>query len=86
MILTVLILLPLVGALVTAFVPTAVARLVGLGFAAATLVVGIVVDRPPTAEEPPSTTPSTPTRSKVVRPPTSDPPGRTTTASLIASP
>ena len=43
MILTVLILLPLVGALVTAFVPAAVARLVGLGFAAATLVAGIVV-------------------------------------------
>ena len=42
MILTVLILLPLVGALVTAFVPAAVARLVGLGFAAATLVAGIV--------------------------------------------
>ena len=43
MILTVLILLPLVGALVTAAVPAAVARLVGLGFAAATLVTGIVV-------------------------------------------
>lgn len=42
MILTVLILLPLVGALVTAFVPDALARLVGLGFAAATLVAGIV--------------------------------------------
>ena len=42
MILTVLILLPLVGALVTAFAPAAVARLVGLGFAAATLVAGIV--------------------------------------------
>ena len=43
MFLTVLILLPLVGALVTAVVPAAVARLVGLGFAAATLVTGIVV-------------------------------------------
>jgi NADH:ubiquinone oxidoreductase subunit 5 (subunit L)/multisubunit Na+/H+ antiporter MnhA subunit len=43
MILTVLILLPLLGALVTAFVPSAVARLVGLGFAAATLVAGAVV-------------------------------------------
>jgi NADH-quinone oxidoreductase subunit M len=42
MILTVLILLPLVGALVTAFAPAAFARLVGLGFAAATLVAGIV--------------------------------------------
>ena len=42
MILTVLILLPLVGALVTAFVPGALARTVGLGFAAATLVAGIV--------------------------------------------
>ena len=42
MTLTVLILLPLVGALVTAFVPGALARLVGLGFAAATLVAGIV--------------------------------------------
>ena len=51
------------------------------GHGAATL------DRPPTAAEPPSTTPSTPTRSKVARPPTSsDLPGRTTTASLIASP
>ena len=43
MILAVLMLLPLVGALVTAFVPAAVARLVCLGFAAATLVAGIVV-------------------------------------------
>ena len=42
MILTILILLPLVGALVTAFVPAAVARLVGLGVAAATLADGIV--------------------------------------------
>ncbi|WP_210650020.1 NADH-quinone oxidoreductase subunit M [Nocardioides sp. SYSU D00065] len=42
MILTILVLLPLVGALVTAFVPDALARLVGLGFAAATLVTGIV--------------------------------------------
>ena len=42
MILTILILLPLVGALVTAFSPAAVARLVGLGFAAATLLAGVV--------------------------------------------
>ena len=42
MTLTILILLPLVGALVTAFAPHAVARLVGLGFAGATLVAGIV--------------------------------------------
>ena len=42
MTLTVLILLPLVGAVVTAFVPGASVRLVGLGFAAATLVAGIV--------------------------------------------
>ncbi len=41
MMLTVLILLPLVGAIVTAFVPGALARLVGLGFAGATLVAGI---------------------------------------------
>jgi len=42
MTLTILILLPLVGALVTAFVPGGLARLVGLGFAAATLVAGVV--------------------------------------------
>jgi NADH-quinone oxidoreductase subunit M len=42
MILTILILLPLTGAVVTAFVPGALARVVGLGFAAATLVTGIV--------------------------------------------
>ena len=42
MMLTILILLPLVGAVVTAFVPGALARLVGLGFAAATLVAGVV--------------------------------------------
>jgi NADH-quinone oxidoreductase subunit M len=42
MILTVLILLPLAGAVVTAFVPGTLARVVGLGFAAATLVTGIV--------------------------------------------
>jgi NADH-quinone oxidoreductase subunit M len=42
--LTTLILLPLVGALVTAFVPVrATAKLVGLGFSLATLVLGIVV-------------------------------------------
>ncbi len=40
--LTVLILLPLVGALVTAFAPAALARTIGLGFAAATLLAGIV--------------------------------------------
>ena len=42
MILTILILLPLVGALVTAFTPGALARVVGLGFAAATLLAGVV--------------------------------------------
>jgi NADH-quinone oxidoreductase subunit M len=42
MILSVLILLPLVGALVTAFVPGALARTVGLGFSVATLVAGVV--------------------------------------------
>ena len=42
MILTILILLPLVGAFVTAFVPGgALAKRVGLGFSVATLVVGI---------------------------------------------
>jgi NADH-quinone oxidoreductase subunit M len=42
MILTILILLPLVGALVTAFVPSsALAKRVGLGFAVATLAVGV---------------------------------------------
>jgi NADH-quinone oxidoreductase subunit M len=40
--LTVLILLPLVGALVTAFVPRGLARPVGLGFSVATLVAGVV--------------------------------------------
>jgi NADH-quinone oxidoreductase subunit M len=43
MILTILILLPLVGALVTAFAPGVPARLIGLGFALATLVTGVVV-------------------------------------------
>jgi NADH-quinone oxidoreductase subunit M len=44
MMLTSLILLPLVGALVSAFVPTrALAKLVGLGFSVATLVLGLVV-------------------------------------------
>ncbi|MCF6379988.1 NADH-quinone oxidoreductase subunit M [Nocardioides KLBMP 9356] len=42
MILTILILLPLVGAVVTAFSPHAVARLVGLGFSGATLVAAVV--------------------------------------------
>jgi NADH-quinone oxidoreductase subunit M len=42
MILTILILLPLLGALATAFVPAALARTVGLGVAVATLVVGVV--------------------------------------------
>jgi NADH-quinone oxidoreductase subunit M len=42
MILSVLILLPLVGALVTAFVPGALARTVGLGFSVATLAAGVV--------------------------------------------
>jgi NADH-quinone oxidoreductase subunit M len=42
MILTILILLPLVGALVTAFSPAALARLVGIGFAGATLLAGVV--------------------------------------------
>ena len=42
MTLTILILLPLVGALVTAFSPAAVARLVGIGFAGATLLAGVV--------------------------------------------
>jgi NADH-quinone oxidoreductase subunit M len=42
MTLTVLILLPLVGALATAFAPAALARMLGLGFAAATLLAGIV--------------------------------------------
>ena len=42
MTLTILILLPLVGALVTAFAPAGLARLLGLGFAAATLLAGIV--------------------------------------------
>lgn len=42
MMLTVLILLPLVGALVTAFVPRGLARTVGLGFSVATLVAGVV--------------------------------------------
>ncbi|KQV71464.1 hypothetical protein ASC64_05450 [Nocardioides sp. Root122] len=42
MILSVLILLPLVGALVTAFVPGGLARTVGLGFSGATLVAGVV--------------------------------------------
>ena len=40
MMLTILILLPLVGALVTAFVPGGLARTVGLGFSGATLVAG----------------------------------------------
>ena len=43
MMLTVLILLPLVGALVVACVPRALARPVGLGFALASLVYGLVV-------------------------------------------
>ena len=42
MILTILILLPLVGALATAFSPAALARLVGIGFAGATLLAGVV--------------------------------------------
>ncbi len=40
--LTILILLPLVGALATAFAPAALSRMLGLGFAAATLLAGIV--------------------------------------------
>jgi NADH-quinone oxidoreductase subunit M len=42
MMLTVLILLPLLGAVVTAVVPGGLARLTGVGFAAATLVAGVV--------------------------------------------
>src|SRR5690349_13292840 len=41
--LTFLILIPLVGAIVTAFCPAALARLVGVGFSAATLVLAIVM-------------------------------------------
>ena len=41
-VLTILIALPLVGALVTAFLPAATARLTGLGFAGATLVWAVV--------------------------------------------
>ena len=41
--LTLLILIPLVGAIVTAFCPAALARLVGVGFSAATLVLAIVM-------------------------------------------
>ena len=41
--LTTLILIPLVGAIVTAFCPPALARLVGVGFSAATLVLAIVM-------------------------------------------
>ncbi len=42
-ILTVLIALPLVGALAVAFLPAALSKVAGLGFALATLVVGIVI-------------------------------------------
>jgi NADH-quinone oxidoreductase subunit M len=41
MILTILILLPLVGALATAFAPAALSRVLGLGFAVATLLAGV---------------------------------------------